>query len=269
MALREALDPAGADDAAAADPASRLSLRPAIALALLSAALTAVIFLVVLLLVAGWSIDPLAAALAVSVLPVSAVAASRIPGDSETRAVTGCLLVAGGIGCLALLPAASAWWTVVPQVLAGAGMGLALPALAGELLPEVSRRDVARVLAIRHAGIALALAVLAPIVSAQLDDTVKQAREEGTAALLDAELRPQTKIEVAPELFARDRQAGPARPARALVRRRARRASTATSARSSTASRGSSTTSSPAPCARPSGSRSSSPPPSRSPPRWS
>ena len=201
VALREALDPAGADDAAAADPASRLSLRPAIALALLSAALTAVIFLVVLLLVAGWSIDPLAAALAVSVLPVSAIAASRIPGDSETRAVTGCLLVAGGIGCLALLPAASAWWTVVPQVLAGAGMGLALPALAGELLPEVSRRDVARVLAIRHAGIALALAVLAPIVSAQLDDTVKQAREEGTAAVLDAELPPETKIDVAPALF--------------------------------------------------------------------
>jgi hypothetical protein len=133
---------------------------------------------------------------------VAALLGSRIPGDSETRAVTGCLLVAGGIGCLALLPAASAWWTVVPQVLAGVGMGLALPALAGELLPELSRRDVARVLAIRHAGIALALAVLAPIVSADLDDTVKQAREEGTAALLDAELPPSTKIEAAPQLFA-------------------------------------------------------------------
>jgi hypothetical protein len=184
------------------ETASPLALRPAIALALLSAALTAVIFLVVLLLVAGWSIEPLAAALAVSVLPAAAVAASRVPGDSETRAVAGCLLVAGGIGCLALLPAASAWWTVVPQLLAGAGMGLALPALAGELLPELSGRDVARVLAIRHAGIALALAVLAPVVSADLDTTVKQAREEGTAALLDAELPPETKIDVAPQLFA-------------------------------------------------------------------
>lgn len=202
-ALREALreDPDAAQPEVDA-PASPLALRPAIALALLSAALTAVIFLVVLLLVAGWSIEPLAAALAVSVLPASAVAASRIPGDSETRAVAGCLLVAGGIGCLALLPAASAWWTVAPQVLAGAGMGLALPALAGELLPELGGRDVARVLAIRHAGIALALAVLAPVVSADLDTTVKQAREEGTAALLDAELPPETKIDVAPQLFA-------------------------------------------------------------------
>src|SRR5918995_2520758 len=66
---------------------SPLPVRPAIALALLSAALTAVIFLVVLMLVAGWSIDPLTAALAVSVLPVAALAASRLPGEAETRAV--------------------------------------------------------------------------------------------------------------------------------------------------------------------------------------
>ena len=210
VAARAALRDAGAEPAAgngaapgAADlPDSPLRLRPALALALLSAALTAVIFLVVLLLVAGWSIDPLAAALAVSALPVAAMAASRIGGNPETRAAAGCILVAGGIGCLALVPAASAWWTVAPQVLAGAGMGLALPALAGELLPERSRRDVARVLAIRHAGIAVALALLAPIVSSSLDETVFQATEEGTAAVLDAELPPETKIDLAPQLFA-------------------------------------------------------------------
>ena len=176
--------------------------RPALALALLSAALTGVIFLVVLLLVAGWSVDPLAAALAVSVLPVAAVAASRIPGDPDTRAVAGCLLVAGGVGCLALLPGDSAWWTVPPQLLAGAGMGLALPALAGELLPERTRRDVARVLSIRHAGIAVALALIAPILADSLDTEISEARLQGTAALLDASLDPQDKIEIAPALFA-------------------------------------------------------------------
>jgi hypothetical protein len=184
-----------------AEPSAPLGARPAIALALLSAALTAVIFLVVLLLVAGWSIEPLKAALAVSVLPVSAFAASRLRGDAETRAVAGCLLVAGGIGCLALLPAASAWWTVGPQVLAGAGMGLALPALSAELLPERTRADAARVLSIRHLGIAAALALLAPIASASFDSQVASAREQGTAALLDAQLPPQTKIEIAPRLF--------------------------------------------------------------------
>jgi MFS family permease len=182
-------------------PSYPLPLRPAIALALLSAALTAVIFLVVLLLVSGWSIEPLTAALAVSVLPASAILSSRIRGDSETRAVAGCLLVAGGIGCLALLPGASAWWTVIPQILAGAGMGMALPALSGELMPERTRHDVSRLLSIRNAGIAIALAALAPLISSNLTSTIDTAREQGTAAVLDAHLPPENKIEIAPDLF--------------------------------------------------------------------
>jgi MFS family permease len=192
-------EPAGARDAGSAS--SPLPWRPAVALALLSASLTAVIFLVVLLLVSGWSIEPLAAALAVSVLPVAAIASSRLPGDPETKAIAGCLLVAGGVGCLALLPGASAWWTVVPQVLAGAGMGIALPALSGELIPERTRKDTARLLSIRHAGIAVALAVLAPLISSHLSSTIDTAREQGTAAVLDADLPPEDKIDIAPNLF--------------------------------------------------------------------
>jgi len=209
VAWREVPRPGAGGDPAKQEASSRqerasgpLPGRPTIALALLSAALTAVIFLVVLLLVSGWSIEPLIAALAVSVLPVAALLASRVPGDPETRAVAGCLLVAGGIACLALLPAASALWTVVPQILAGAGMGMALPALAGELIPEVTRRDAARLLTIRHAGIALALALLAPIVSANLDSTIREAREQGAAAVLDARLDPEDKIDLAPAIFA-------------------------------------------------------------------
>jgi MFS family permease len=186
-----------------AGPASaRVPIRPAIALGLLSASLTAVVFLVVLLLVAGWSVEPLEASLAVSVLPVAAIASSRLKGDPETRAISGCLMVAGGIGCLALLPGDSPLLTVVPQLLAGAGMGLAFPALAGELMPERTRTDAARLLSIRHVGIALALALLAPVISSNLEDTISEAREEGTAALLDARLAPGDKIELAPQLFA-------------------------------------------------------------------
>jgi predicted MFS family arabinose efflux permease len=199
VARTEAVAAPGGEEDRASSP---LALRPAIALALLSASLTAVIFLVVLLLVSGWSIEPLAAALAVSVLPVAAILSSRLPGESETRAIAGCLLVAGGVGCLALLPGASAWWTVVPQVLAGAGMGMALPALSGGLLPERTRQDMARLLSIRHAGIAVALAALAPLISSNLTSTIDTAREQGTAAVLDAKLPPENKIEIAPDLFA-------------------------------------------------------------------
>lgn len=175
----------------------------AAALALLSGALTAVVFLLVLLLISGWSVEPLAAAAAVTVLPLAAVAGSFVHGgNAAARALAGCLLVAGGIAGLAFLPEASVWWTLLPQLLAGFGLGMAFPALAGELLHERTRAQAAGLLSLRHVGITLALAVLAPIVAAELDDQIELARERGTALVLDAALPPTDKIDIAPRLFA-------------------------------------------------------------------
>ena len=170
---------------------------PAVALALLSAALVGVLFLLVLMLVTGWSVSPLGAAAAVSVLPVAALAASRVPGPPRVRASAGAVLVGGGVLALASLPSASPWWTVVPQVMAGAGMGLALPALAGELLPERTPSDAAWLLSARHAGITVALALLAPVAAAQLDTAVADTREQGAALVLDARLPPLDKLSLA------------------------------------------------------------------------
>ena len=183
-------------------PRAPRDILAAVALALLSGALTAVVFLLVLLLISGWSVEPLAASAAVSVLPVAAVAGSFIRAPAATRAVAGCVLVAGGIACLALLPEASALWTIVPQLLAGVGMGMAFPALAGELLPERTRGQAAALLSLRHAGITLVLVALAPIVAAELDEQVDLARERGTAVVLDSALPPTDKIAMAPRLFA-------------------------------------------------------------------
>ena len=173
---------------------------PAIALALVSAALVGVLFLLVLLLVTGWSVTPLAAAAAVSVLPVTAVGAARVRGPARVRAATGAALVGGGVLALASLPGASVWWTVLPQVLAGAGMGLALPALAGELLPERTPEQAARLLAARHIGITVALVLLAPIAATGIDDAVADGREQGTALVLDARLPPLEKLALAGSL---------------------------------------------------------------------
>jgi MFS family permease len=199
----------GAADASAPDtlraetaPRAPRDLLAALALALLSGALTAVVFLLVLLLISGWSVEPLAAAAAVSVLPLAAVAGSFVRAPAATRAVAGCVLVAGGIACLALLPEASALWTIVPQLLAGVGMGMVFPALAGELLPERTRGQAAALLSLRHAGITLVLVALAPIVAAELDEQVELARERGTAVVLDSALPPTDKIALAPRLFA-------------------------------------------------------------------
>lgn len=185
-----------------ASAASRTPPGPAVALALISAALTAVLFLLVLLLVAGWSVSPLRAAVAVLVIPAAALAGARIDGDARLRAAAGCVLVAAGTIALAFLPDARLAWTVLPQALAGLGMGLALPALGGDLLPERDARDAARLLTIRHAGIAVALVVLSPVLSDRLEDATQRARERGVALVLDARLPPDRKLEVAPALLA-------------------------------------------------------------------
>ena len=175
----------------------RIELGPAIALALVSAALSAVLFLLVLLLVSGWSLSPLEAALVVAIVPVSALVGTRIPGDPRLRAITGCALVGAGVLALAFLPSASAAWTVLPQALAGLGMGLALTSLVGPLLPEETPAQTASLLAIRHGGITLALVLLAPITAAELDDSVIDTRERGAALVLDARLPPLDKVELA------------------------------------------------------------------------
>src|SRR5205085_2019267 len=131
----------------------------------------------------------------------TAILASRAPGTPAVRASSGALLIAAGTAALAFLPDASVAWTIVPQALAGAGMGLALPALSGELLPERTAGDAARVLTVRHAGIVVVLAVLAPIVTHRLDTATRTARERGVALVLDARLPPQDKLPLAPALL--------------------------------------------------------------------
>jgi hypothetical protein len=183
------------------DHAEPFGWRPALALGLVSAALSAVLFLLVLLLVAGWSVSPLAAAAAVTVIPLGAAAGTRVRGDDHVRAAAGSALIAGGVLAIAWLPEAEVVWTLIPQALAGVGMGMALTALAGGLLPEHTAHDVARTLAIRHAGIALALVVLAPVVANQLESATQRAREQGVALVLDARLDPRAKIALAPALL--------------------------------------------------------------------
>jgi predicted MFS family arabinose efflux permease len=174
---------------------------PMVALGLVSASLTAVLFLLVLLLIAGWNEEPIVAAIAVTVLPLAALATRNAGGDSRMLAATGCLLVGAGTLCLAFLPQASIFWTLIPQLLAGAGIGLALPRLAGRLLPERNADDAARLLTARHAGIAIALLILAPVVSTNLDSATERAKERGVAVVLDSPLPPEAKLKLAPELL--------------------------------------------------------------------
>lgn len=175
-------------------------LRAAAALTLVSAALTAVLFLSVLLLVAGWGIAPLTAAAVVSVLPLAAAVGARVRGPARHRAAAGALLVAVGTGCLAVVPAADLWWIALPQAVAGLGMGLALPALAGDLITERTVGRATALLSVRHLGIAAGLMLLAPVLTSSLDNALHTSRERGAALVLDAPVNPLDKIDLARSL---------------------------------------------------------------------
>jgi hypothetical protein len=170
-------------------------------LACISGALSAVLFLLVLVLIAGWSVSPIRAAVAVTVLPIAAIVGACITGPAWWRAAAGCLLVGAGILTLAWIPQANLWWTVAPQILAGVGAGLALRALSGELLPQTTMAQAGRLLSVRHAAVALVLIALGPLISTQLNAGVRQAQLQGIALVLDAKLSPGQKLHLAPALF--------------------------------------------------------------------
>jgi predicted MFS family arabinose efflux permease len=181
----------------------RPALAPNIALLLLSAALTAALFLVVLLLVEGWRRSPAMAALTVSVVPIAAFAARPLarPVKSGPRSETaaGCLLVAGGLAALALLPSAHLAWTIAPQALVGLGLGLTVDSLTVQALRERYPRALhgGWTISARHAGVVLGLVILTPVFTGDLRDAQVPAQEAITSLVLDARLPAADKIALA------------------------------------------------------------------------
>ena len=187
-------------------PAGRPHAGANLALLLGSAALSAALFLLVVLLVNGWSIDPAAAGLIVTLMPLAAIAAGRLapPVDNRVvRAVTGFVLIAGGLAALGLLPHAGWGWTVAPQLLVGAGLGLTVAALTEQALAGRAHQAVhgGWTIASRHAGIVLGLAVLTPVFAHELARNQDQATRAGAATVLDSSIEPLHKIGVAREVL--------------------------------------------------------------------
>jgi hypothetical protein len=183
-------------------PEGEPDLRPEVALALLSAGLTAALFLLVVLLTEGWALSPLAAAATVSAIPIAAFASRWLierAGPPVSAALAGGLAIAGGLAALGVLPGASWALTLQPQILIGIGLALALPVLTiaavGGRDPDGSR--AATTIAARHIGIVLGIVILAPVLSAQLDSQRDRAQEASTSLLLDAPLPPDTKVALA------------------------------------------------------------------------
>jgi MFS family permease len=188
-------------------PAGRPSLAANAALLLVSGGLVAALFLVVLLLVDGWGLSPAAAGVVVTVMPVTAIVVGRVRPRSlgpVQGVACGVILVSGGLAALALMPRAGWWWTIPPQVLVGAGLGLTVAGLTELALRGRSEQVVhgGWTLAARHAGVVLGLLLLAPVLTSALEENRDEAIRAGAAIVLDSEIPPLDKLGVAQDVLA-------------------------------------------------------------------
>jgi MFS family permease len=180
-------------------PAGRPDVLANLALGLVSAALAAALFLLVLLLIDAWLLEPIAAAVTVSVMPVAAIVAGRLLDDRAgpaARAAAGAVAIAGGLAALGLLPGAHVGWTIAPQILIGAGLGLTVSALTERALEGRGRQAVhgGWTIAARHAGVVVGLLILTPIFTADLASEEEAAERSGTDLLLRADIPVTTKV---------------------------------------------------------------------------
>jgi MFS family permease len=191
---------------AVASDRHRPAIRANVTLALMSAALTAALFLLVLLLVQGWGRSPATAAVTVCVVPLAAIAARPLARflrpPAEVEVAVGCFLVAGGLVGLAIPPSASLAWTIAPQALVGLGLGLTVDQLTTRAIEMRLPRahHAGWTIGARHLGVVVGLAILTPVFTADLRDAQVPAQQAITSLVLDAPLQPQDKIAVAEAL---------------------------------------------------------------------
>ena len=175
-----------------------------VALALVFAALVGALFLAVLLVITVWGYSPIGGAALVSSLPAAALAVRPLERRLPRAAAVwgGAALLAGGLVGLALLPSANAVLAVWALALCGAGLGLAVPLLsqaALDLHAGLARSGTFTV-GVRHLGLVLALASIAPLLASEVPNTGDKALLKATAVLLDSPAGLDKKVPVALDL---------------------------------------------------------------------
>jgi MFS family permease len=173
-----------------------------LALAMVSAAIAAALFLLVLLLIEGWRLTPIGAAIIVTVMPLAAILGSRLTPlvpSARARAAAGAILVSGGLAGLAFLPKAEVALTLPPQILVGIGLSLVLSALTETALGGRAPQAIhgGWTISARHAGVVIGLLALTPIFTADIAQQRDDAIDAGTAVILDSKVNPLIKIDLA------------------------------------------------------------------------
>ena len=99
------------------------------------------------------------------------------PGAGVLGAVGGPLLLAAGLAGLAFLPGASPWAAAIAFALCGAGFGVVSGLLDPATTPDHGElvRDSTVSIGARHAGLVLGLVLIAPVLTASLDNGIDRA----------------------------------------------------------------------------------------------
>lgn len=173
-----------------------------VALAMVSASIAAALFLLVLLLIEGWRLTPIGAAIVVTAMPVAALLGSRLDDhvpSPRARAAAGAILVSGGLAGLGLLPKAEVALTLPPQLLVGVGLALVLSALTETALGGRAPQAIhgGWTISARHAGVVIGLLALTPIFTHDIAEQRHDAIDAGTAVILDSKANPLLKISLA------------------------------------------------------------------------
>jgi MFS family permease len=167
----------------------------------LFAGLVGALFLGVLMLVEVWRFGPLHAAVVMMALPAGTLLVSRLTARASraARIAVGVLCLCAGLLALGYLPAAHPGWAAVALFVCGAGSGMVVAVLAPLAFHPATPlvRAGASVVAAKHAGLVLGLALIAPLLAGSLEDGSERALLAGTGVLLEARLPAQEKIDLA------------------------------------------------------------------------
>jgi predicted MFS family arabinose efflux permease len=187
------------------------SLPANVCLGLVFGALVGVLFLSVLLVITVWGHSPIGGAAILSVLPAATLAVRplerRLGGTTGVQG--GAALLVGGLLGLALLPSTSLGFVVWALALSGAGLGLAVPRLSSAALDLRAglTRSGSLTIGVRHLGLVLALALIAPLLATTLPAAGDRAMLHATAVMLDAPVGLSEKIPIALDLHSDFNQA--------------------------------------------------------------
>jgi predicted MFS family arabinose efflux permease len=170
-------------------------------LLLLSAGLIGALFLVVVLLIDVWQLEPIEAAAVVSAIPVATFVSDRLGRGRSAIAtgIAGALLLAAGLVVIALITHRQIAAVTAALALCGAGLGLAFTTLTAAAMrgPGTALARAGRTVAARDAGLVVGLLVLTPIFVHDLDEAPGKAIPSVAASVIDAPLNGPTKAVLA------------------------------------------------------------------------